>query len=280
MLPREGRPRNWARILISLAAATGLAAVASMTWTEPIPTAEGQTIPWLTYTATRQPTGILAPTHTPTPRPTWTLVPTTARLTPSKTPVEPIATPTRGQGSATPTTMPGSAPTAAPPEATQATVTALPSTPSPTAGPIALLFEVAAEPQLAGPGDEIHFTVQVANVGYNPITEACVIAVLPADLSARATNCSRCTVIQSAGQTALDLGSLPGGSQTIFDVWVLVAEDAWPGQRLVTGWTITARGQIPQTIAVITELPWAELPATGGDAGCGENPRQRDGERP
>ena len=275
MLTRDGKPITWARIVISLAAAATLAMAASVTWTGPVPVAEGQTIPWPTPTATPLPTSIPTSTHTPTPRPTWTLVPTSAPQTPSKAPTEPVAAPTHGQATAAPATTAIPTPTSAVSASAQATSTASPAAPlatprpAPTAvskafkGLQALLFEVAAEPLFAGPGDEVRFTVQVANVGYAPIAEARIAAVLPTDLLLHTVNCPRCSFAQTSGRLTLELGDLPSGDQWIITVLIWVAEDAWPGQALATSWELAARGQSAQAAEISIELPWAELPATG-----------------
>ncbi|MBM4429302.1 MAG: DUF11 domain-containing protein [Chloroflexi bacterium] len=283
MLTQGGKPCTWTRILLSLAAATVLAVAASVTWTAPIPAAEGQTIPWPTHTPTRPPTRIPTATRTPTPRPTWTRVPTSVPRTPLPTdagtrtpgeaPTEPVISPTVGQATATLAIMESATPSEPAPGVAQATPTAVSTAPTRTPGPVALLFEVAAHPLFAGPGDEIRFTVQVANVGYAPIAEVRIAAVLPSDL---ALHTADCTIAHTAGQMTLELGSLPGGDQRILSVLVTVAEDAWPGQRLVTRWEITARDQPAQSTETIIELPWAELPATGECPKCQQSTYQRD----
>lgn len=132
-----------------------------------------------------------------------------------------------------------------------------------TPPPIPLVCEIAVYPQVAGPADEVHFILQVANVGYDPIAGVVVSVSWPHDLVARSVDCGRCTIRQEAAQWHLTIGRLLPGEQVIVPILVQVAEDAWPGQLLETEWTLTADGIPPQRARAAVELPWAELPATG-----------------
>jgi len=133
-------------------------------------------------------------------------------------------------------------------------------------------MQVLVDPAAAGPGNAVHFTVQVAAVGRGPASNVRVEAALPALLlPLRASSaCDRCTALAASGLLTLTCAHLASGDQLLASFWVTVRADAWPGQTLTTVWSLTADGLAAQTTQTSLELPWAELPATGRPA-----PRRR-----
>lgn len=240
-----------------------VAGALGMAWALPGRAALGQTIP-LPPTATPTPAVIapVQPTATWTPRPTWTRAPTLPSTQPSPTLQEPIASPTSIRTEAA-TIVPTlsvpvvSIPTASPmmPEPTPTATMTLP--------PIPLVFEIAVQPQIAGPADEVHFLLQVANVGHESIAGVVISLACPEDLKVQSVDCERCTMSQEGARWRFSIGQLLPGEQVIAPILTRVAEDAWPGQLLRTNWTLTAVDMPTRHIEVFVELPWAELPATG-----------------
>ncbi|MBC7234018.1 MAG: hypothetical protein H5T68_12345 [Chloroflexi bacterium] len=239
-----------------------LAGIVGAAWALPGYASFSQTIPLPpTATPTRAATPAL-PTATWTPRPTWTRVPTPPPGQPTLTPSPPPP--------ASPTPTPTEAATLKPtlPTPTGGTPIVSPQTPEPTPTatrmpPMALVFEIAVHPQVAGPGDDVYFVLQVANVGYEPVEGVNVSVVWADDLIVRSVDCARCQVGQSPGRLTLGIGRLLPGEQVIAPIGAQVVEDAWPGQLLQTDWTLTAEGMPTQNAQAAVELPWAELPATG-----------------
>ena len=228
-----------------------LAGSMGMAWALAVPKALGQTIPWPADTPTPKPTDIPIPTSTWTPRPTWTSLPTRQPEQPAvtMTPVVKSPTPTRALDEVQPTII--------------ASLTEQPPLPSPTPEPASLAFEILVEPLIAGPMDDVHFIVQVANVGRGPANDVKVEAILPHDLLVQSVGCDRCTMQQESGRLTLTIGHLPSGEQLISSVVCEVGENAWPGQTLLTLWMVTADDVPPQRAQARLELPWAELPAVG-----------------
>lgn len=240
---------TWTRVatqLPELPTATATPAVSLPTATQPAIPALTPTL--LGPTATR---GALAPTLT-------------ATLAPA------IATPTREVPPATPSPhLPGT-PSSPLPTAGSPSAPLLPTTPS--AQPIPLAFEVAVLPQVAGPADVVQFILQVANVGYEPVDDVQVQVVFPVDLQLQFVECPRCTTDcpQCKGgpmpkRLTIFIGRLLSGEQVLAPVHVEVVDDAWPGQTQRTAWTLTATGLPAQTAQADVVLPWAQLPATGGE---------------
>jgi hypothetical protein len=117
----------------------------------------------------------------------------------------------------------------------------------------------------------VRFILQVANVGYEPADDVQVEVVFADDLRLQfvecprgTTDCPQCHGGPVLGQLIIFIGRLPVGDQVIAPVQVEVADDAWPGQTLRTDWTLTATGLPAQAVQVGVALPWAQLPATGG----------------
>jgi len=253
-------------VMLSLLVAALLAVMTSGAW--PLGAASGQTIPWPTATPTPVSTDTPMPTNTLAPRPTWTRAPTRAPEHPTVTMTPEAVTPTF-------TKLPEpDRPTQAP----QATPTELsePSLPSPSPSPMeqrpslsptpepgALVFEVLLEPRVAGPGDLVHFLVQVANVGRGPARGVGIEAVFPVALGVQSVDCDRCTASQQPKLLTLDIGRLASGEQAIASVSAQVMPDVWPGQTLGTRWQVLAEDLEAQGVDTSLLLPWAELPATG-----------------
>jgi hypothetical protein len=290
------RQLAWSAALATLL----LAAVLGRDWALPGRAPQAQTIPPLpTPTSTH---AISEPTATWTPRPTWTRVPTPLPepsagtptpvvSLPTATPPPPTATHIPARVTATsglPTRGPTLTPAQANPAPTASMLQPTPqasysptrplstegstATPLPTAtlapGPIPLAFEVVVAPQVAGPRDGVAFILQVANVGYEAVDGVLVKAVFPEDLWLQSVDCPRCTVDCGqcqGGQLTIHIGRLALGEQVIAPVSVEVAEDAWPGQTLRSDWTLAAPGLPVQSVLADLVLPWAELPATGGE---------------
>jgi len=282
----------WAAVFGFLLLAGTLAGV----WALPGQVALGQTIP-PPPTATPTKTSSMQATATWTPLPTWTPVATL----PAEPPM-PTATPGGGQPTSQPPvpteTLRPAEPTATAvatllPSAT-ATSAALLRTPTPASSgtpalpvpspsapalptraspqPMPLALEVAVLPQVAGPQDAVQFVVQVANVGYVPVGEVQVEVLFPDGLLLQFVECARCTTDcpQCTGgpvpaRLTIFMGSLPAGDQIIATVHAQVSDDAWPGQTLRTEWALSAADLPTQTKPGVVELPWARLPATGGE---------------
>lgn len=134
---------------------------------------------------------------------------------------------------------------------------------SPTFEPAALVFEVVMEPQAAGPGDQVRFWVQAANVGRGPADAVKIEGLLPNQLLVRSLDCDGCATSQEPGRLTLTMDHLPSGEQMIASVLTEVVEDVWPGQTVKTVWSVRGDGLAPQSVHSSLELPWAELPATG-----------------
>lgn len=259
----------WAAILVLLVLGVGLQRASALSRRAPL----GQTIPPLP-TATR--TVPLEPTATWTAHPTWT---------PAATPTPQPPTHTATTAAIPPTTTP--APDATATALPLATVTRTPLaatatlivpkrdvTPSatPPAAAIPLAFDVVVIPPVAGPGDVVQFVLQLANVGYGPVDSVLVEVVSGEDLSFRLVQCSRCVVDcpQCAGRAAparlaIFIDRLVAGDQLIAPVEMEVSADAWPGQTLRSEWKVIASGLPAQTVQAGVVLPWAQLPATGGE---------------
>jgi len=238
-------PRRPAGVLTAaFVAVTLLAATRSAPWS--IGSVLGQTIPWPTATPTPIATDTPAPTNTWVPRPTWTSIPTTA-------PQEPTVTATPKEPRPTEPGQPTSSPSQTEPR---------PSF-TPTLEPGSLLFEVLLQPRIAGPGDMVHFGVQVANVGRGPLQDILIEAVFPDALQLYAVDCDFGIAEQGTDSLSLTIGHLPSGDQVIASVSAKVVTDAWPGQVLDTAWRATADDTLPQAVRTTVTLPWAELPATG-----------------
>ena len=254
----------------------------------------GQTIP-LPPTATPTNTVSAQPTATWTPRPTWTQIATEPPALPTDTatpavssptgipPVIPTSTERRLEATAT-SIPPGTTPTSSlplptrdlfgtpsPPLPTPGTTTAAVPSATPSAGPVPLVLEVVVLPQVAGPGDSVQLIVQVANVGYAPVDDVQVEGVLADDLHVQFVECARCSTDcpQCTGgpvpaQLTIFIGRLLAGDQLIAPVHVRLADDIWPGQTLQTSWTLSAAGLPDLSVQAGVVLPWAPLPATGG----------------
>ena len=246
-------PRRSAGVLmLAFVTVTLLAVGQSAPWS--IGSVLGQTIPWPTATPTPVATDTPVPTNTWVPRPTWTSVPTTAPQEPTIT-----ATPKEPQP-----TEPGQPTPAEPgqPTPSPSLTEPRPSLP-PTPEPGSLVFEVLLQPWIAGPGDMVHFAVQVANVGRGPLQDILIEAVFPDALRLHAVDCDFGIADQGADSLSLTIGCLPSGDQVIATVSAEVVTDAWPGQALDTAWRATADDSPPQAMRTSLTLPWAELPATG-----------------
>lgn len=203
----------------------------------------GQTIPWPTDTPPR-PTATASPVRTWTPLPTWTLSPTSVPSGPT-----------------------------APPEPAAAHGTPLPAaTATQTPAPAPLALAAQAEPAVAGPGDAVRFTVRVANVGRTGVGDVRLVAELPPDLLAESAECGGCPVSLEEGSAALAVGALTSGGQAIATLTAVVRDWAWPGQTLRTRWRAAAPGTRAEEVEVAVELPWAELPATGGPTAWRQGP--------
>ncbi len=279
MAHRSRRAR--ARILIlTLFVAVMLAGAEEGGWVLSGPVALGQTIPWLPLTLTPGATDTRLPTSTSAPLPTWTLAPTPEPVRSTATTTQPTLPPTAT------TPQPPSLPTSvASPTRSQPVSTASPTqqqptqvsvhAPSPTQEPASLNLQVLVDPTAAGPGDNVHFGVQVSDVGRGPARNVKIEAALPAALRIGSITCERCTTIwtppkadpQAPAFLALASSYLPSGDQVVAVILAQVVEDAWPGQTITTTWLVTADGLLPETVQANLELPWAELPATGGSAG-------------
>jgi len=248
-MSQRGRKALVNMVMLALFVTTLLVAALSAGWA--LPLAVGQTIPFPTETPTPKPTDIPIPTSTWTPYPTWTPVLT-------KEPVQPTATATPEVTPFTPTPTPASVqplPVTSPTEPLPAA--------SPAWEPAALVLKVFMEPQIAGPSDEVHFLVQVANVGRGPAHGVKLEAEIPHDLLVRAIDCDRCAISLESGRLTLSTDDLSSGAQLLASILTEVGEDAWPGQAVLAVWTVTADQVLPQSVQASLELPWAELPATG-----------------
>lgn len=118
----------------------------------------------------------------------------------------------------------------------------------------------------------MQFTVQVANVGYGLAGGVQVEVLFPHDLRLQSVECPGCTIDcpqchggSQVGQLTIFIGELAAGDQVIALVHSTVADDAWPDQTLRTDWTLVATGLPVQTAEAEVVLPWAQLPATGGE---------------
>lgn len=247
---RESR-RSAGVLMLAVFAIALLAGTRSAPWS--VGPVLGQTIPWPTATPTPIATDTPVPTNTWVPRPTWTSVSTTA-------PQEPTATATLMEPQPTEPGQPTPSPSLTEPP---------PSLP-PTPEPGSLLFEVLLQPRIAGPGDVVHLSVQMANVGRGPLQHIVVEAAFPAALRLQAVDCDHGIAEQGADSLSLTIHHLPSGDQAIASASANVVTDAWPGQALYIAWWATADDMLPQDVRASLRLPWAELPATGW---IGENPQ-------
>lgn len=189
----------------------------------------------------------------------WTLAPARGQTIPwpTDTPRRPTATPPPAHTWAPLPTW------TLPPEAPAAPT----ATPPPDAAASPLVLVVVAQPGVAGPGDPVRFSARVANVSRASVSGVQLLALFPADLLPRSLDCSRCPASRQDGQVVFSLGTLPSGGQVLATVDAEVDPAAWPGQVLETAWQVTAPGVVAQSAAASVELPWAELPNTGGDWG-------------
>ena len=296
------RTNRHQRLLVGLAwvaacATLVLAGALGRAWALPVRVPLGQTIP-PPPTATSTSAVSAQPTATWTPRPTWTRImpqpSVAATFTPGvatrtqvaiPTHTETLRQPTATSGVPSPgmTLVPASTPTLLAPSATPladtppaplSTAEGPSSVMSPTAllpEPIPLAFEVVVLSPFGGPGDDVQFILQVANVGYHPVDSVQVEVVFPDHLIFQFVECPRCRIDcpQCQGgavpsRLALFIGLLMPGDQVIAPVHLQVADDAWPGQSQRTDWVLTATGLPAQTLQTEVVLPWAQLPATGG----------------
>jgi len=267
MSMKRRRRRAQARaVMLALLVGALLVGIRSAPWT--LGVASGQTIPWPTATPTPRSTDTPTPTNTWAQRPTWTRVPTSVpeRPTATLTPQAERPTSTKPPEPGQPTQVPQPTPTL-PPEPTQPSPTASPMAQgpslSPTPEPAALVFEVLLDPGTAGPGDSVHFAVQVANVGRGPAQDTVIEAAFPVALRVRSIDCDRCVVDQGSELLVLTIGHLSSGDQVIASVLAEVVPEAWPGQAVESTWRVRADDVPPQTVQTSLLLPWAELPATG-----------------
>jgi hypothetical protein len=125
------------------------------------------------------------------------------------------------------------------------------------------VFEVLLEWPIAGPGDVVHFLVQLANVGRGSIEGTRIEVAFPDALQVRSIDCDRCIVDHGPELLTLTVGYLFSGDQVIASVATEVKPDTWPGQAIDTVWRAMAEALPLHSAQTSLVLPWAELPATG-----------------